>query len=335
MSGTTVGIPRALAYYLYFPRWRTFFTELGVNVVTSKLSNRQMLDNGVREALAEACVPIKLYFGHVLSLKDRVDYLFVPRLYCLNGKNLFCPKFLGLPDMIKHGIDNLPPVLDTMLNNRNKGVITRRLEMTKSFFHLGEKFSKDKVKILKAIYTSLKAENEYCQLLHKGLLPNQALEVLDGATIPDYLGKGSLNFAVLGYPYHLYDDFINVGVFNKLHRLGVNTITTENLSTGVLDRIKHNLPKEMFWTFSDRAYKAALHFFKEGKVDGILYVTAFGCGPDAMVYRMIELEAKKYPHIPFMVLMIDEHSGEAGMSTRLEAFTDMVRRRKELGACLC
>jgi predicted nucleotide-binding protein (sugar kinase/HSP70/actin superfamily) len=34
-----------------------------------------------------------------------------------------------------------------------------------------------------------------------------------------------------------------------------------------------------------------------------------------------------------MTLMIDEQTGEAGMATRLEAFVDMVRRRKEASAC--
>ncbi|SHE41047.1 Predicted nucleotide-binding protein, sugar kinase/HSP70/actin superfamily [Desulforamulus putei DSM 12395] len=330
MSVATVGIPRALAYYIYFPRWRSFLNELGVNVVTSGLSNRQMLDEGVKEALAEACVPIKLYFGHVLSLKDKADYIFVPRLYCLNSKTLYCPKFLGLPDMIKHSLNHLPPIIDTMFNNRYKGFLARRTELAKSFFQLGSKFTNDKLKILKAFYRSLKTEQRYLELLQSGLLPNQAIAVLGGAkNVNIAYPEDSLKFAVLGYPYHLYDDFINVGVLTKLRRLGVQVVTTENLPPGILARQKHPYPKDMFWTFSDRAFRAALHFFREGRVDGIIYVTAFGCGPDAMVYRLIEMESKKYPHIPFMILMIDEHSGEAGISTRLEAFTDMVRRRKK------
>lgn len=331
MSCATVGIPRALAYYLYYPRWRTFFNELGVDVVTSDLSNRQMLDNGVKEALAEACVPIKLYFGHALSLKDKADFIFVPRIYCLNSQTLYCPKFLGLPDMIKHSLSQLPPVIDPMFNNQHKGFIARKTELAKSFIQLGQRFTNNKIRIIKALVNSLKAEKSYFELLQSGLLPNQAMAVLDGAKKPDRVYNNSLNFAVLGYPYHLYDDFINVGVLTKLQRLGVNVITTENLHPGILARQKHHYPKDMFWTFSDRAFKAALHFFQQGQVDGIIYVTAFGCGPDAMVYRTIELESKKYPHIPFTVLMIDEHSGEAGISTRLEAFTDMVRRRKKAG----
>jgi predicted nucleotide-binding protein (sugar kinase/HSP70/actin superfamily) len=44
---------------------------------------------------------------------------------------------------------------------------------------------------------------------------------------------------------------------------------------------------------------------------------------------MIERRLRRSSDIPFIVLTIDEHSGEAGMDTRLEAFIDMIRWRKK------
>jgi len=52
--------------------WKTFFEELGVQVVTSGKTTRQIVDNGVREALADACMPVKVYFGHVMALSDHM-----------------------------------------------------------------------------------------------------------------------------------------------------------------------------------------------------------------------------------------------------------------------
>ena len=72
-----------------------------------------------------------------------------------------------------------------------------------------------------------------------------------------------------------------------------------------------------------------MYFIEKGQIDGMIHVTAFGCGPDSMVDRYIELEIKDKKDIPYMSLMIDEHSAEAGMITRLEAFIDMLRRRRE------
>ena len=43
-----VGIPRALLYYYYYPLWRTFFTELGAEVVLSQPSNKEFWKQGCK-----------------------------------------------------------------------------------------------------------------------------------------------------------------------------------------------------------------------------------------------------------------------------------------------
>ena len=39
-----VGIPRALAYYTYFPVWKAFLEGIGASVVLSRPTTRQILD---------------------------------------------------------------------------------------------------------------------------------------------------------------------------------------------------------------------------------------------------------------------------------------------------
>ena len=52
----------------------------------------------------------------------------------------------------------------------------------------------------------------------------------------------------------------------------------------------------------------------------MIYVMSFGCGIDSFVCDLIERKMRRETDIPFIVLTLDEHSGEAGMNTRLEAF---------------
>ncbi len=47
-----------------------------------------------------------------------------------------------------------------------------------------------------------------------------------------------------------------------------------------------------------------------------------------MMIDVIQRAAKALGRVPLAMLTIDEHTGEAGLVTRLEAFVDMVRRRK-------
>ncbi|TEB15712.1 2-hydroxyglutaryl-CoA dehydratase, D-component [Pelotomaculum sp. FP] len=327
-----VGIPGALLYYLYYPMWRTFFNELGVQVVTSGRTTKSILDQGTREALADACVPVKLFYGHVMDIKDKVDYLYIPRVVCLNRRTVYCPKFLGLPDMIRYSIENVPPIIDVRMDTRQG-----RFAVVKAYLAIGKRLGAPILSVLLAYLKAVGVLHRYNRLLRKGWSPVQAMDFLENQTGgADFDGsvKPSLKFAVLGYPYAIYDSFISVNLIDKLRKYGVRVITAENIHPALLALQKNcNLPKRLFWTFSDRALKAAHFLFNQNKIDGVLHLTAFGCGPDSLLNKLIEMEAKKHSDIPFMTLMIDEQTGEAGMTTRLEAFVDMVRRRKEALAC--
>lgn len=324
-----VGIPSALLYYIYYPMWQVFFNEIGVQAVTSGKTTKDILNNGVREALADACVPVKLFFGHVMELKDRVDYLFIPRVVCLNRKTIYCPKFLGLPDMIRHSVDGLPPIIDVRIDTREG-----HFAVLKAFLEIGKLFQAGKFSVYQAYFKACRSLNRYHKLLRHGFTPQEAINMLFRNGPLPRRAEADLKFAVIGYPYNIYDNFISVNFLDKLRRLGVAVITPENISPFSLERQKNcGLPKRLFWTFSDRALKAAHFLLQRGQVDGMLHLTAFGCGPDSLLNKFVELEAKKHRNIPFMTLMIDEHTGEAGMATRLEAFVDMVRRRKEALAC--
>ena len=103
-----IGIPRALFFYCYYPLWRAFFENLGLEVVLSPETNKAILDDGIRTTLSEACLPVKVFFGHALAIADQVDYLFVPRITRVEPKAYICPKFMGLPDMLRARLQNLP-----------------------------------------------------------------------------------------------------------------------------------------------------------------------------------------------------------------------------------
>jgi len=65
----TVGIPRALMiYYQQFPFWRTFFEEVGFNVILSRESDKSLVTRSLETVTAETCLPVELMHGHILAL---------------------------------------------------------------------------------------------------------------------------------------------------------------------------------------------------------------------------------------------------------------------------
>ncbi len=102
-----IGIPRALLYYQYYPMWRAFFEELGAEVVLSPPTTQAMLSEGSARVIADTCLPVKVFLGHVLSLVEKCDWIFIPAIRSVKKNVYNCSKFLGLPDMTKPSFLNL------------------------------------------------------------------------------------------------------------------------------------------------------------------------------------------------------------------------------------
>ena len=82
--------------------------------------------------------------------------------------------------------------------------------------------------------------------------------------------------------------------------------------------------KDMYWGYGQKILRAAKIIRSHPNLYGI-YITNFGCGPDSFITHFFKqiMEGK-----PFLQLEIDEHSGDAGIITRLEAFLDSIKNAK-------
>lgn len=315
-----IGVPRAFAYYAYYPFIITFFEELGLEVVVSDPTSKEIIDAGVEDAVAEACVPLKLYHGHVKNLMDRVDYVFVPRLVRVNQEATFCPKFLGLPDILVCTVENFDNMLEVRVDIRNSGKKLFRLCRS-----VAQKFNRGFLKTWKAFKKAEESYRNFREEFLKGAIPPLGIGVQDD--------KVDVRLGVVGYPYLLYDPYVSLDIINKLIKMGVYVVTPEMVPEEVKKKYAGKLKKTLFWTFSNSVLRTAFHFLETGMVDGIIHVTAFGCGPDFIVDKIIELEAKER-NVPFLTVTFDEHTGQEGVNTRLEAFIDMLKRKKAKEAIL-
>jgi len=328
---------------MHFPLWKIFFTELGFEFVTSQPTNKLILNNGIKEAVTDACIPIKLFHGHVMALKSKVDYIFIPRMVNIDKEKhiTFCPKFLGLPDMIRASISNLPPILEISLDKKNKG----KLFLYKACRLLGRQLGKPFNKVLKAYLKAVKFQKKFENfLVSKKITPIEAFDYLfkdkNRVNNTKYNRKqtdreinkatsleNNLNIAVVGYPYQIYDSYISADIINFLKKNNVRVWTMEMVPYSILKRYSNRLSKKLFWHFSNKVVWASYHYIDQPYIDGLIHVSAFGCGPDAMVGKLVELECK-YRNFPFLNITVDEHTGDAGIKTRIEAFIDMLRYRR-------
>jgi len=315
-----VGIPRALLYYYYHPQWVTFLRRLGLETILSRETTRGLLEQGLKSTVDEACLPVKLAVGHVLDLRGRADYIFLPRIVSTARKEYICPKFLGLPDMVRHTIDDLPLIIDCSINLYHKGSSPADF-----YFRVGRYFTRNPAKIIMAYQASVTALDKHRSDMQSDGLPAGREHTVNGS------GDGSgITIAVIGHPYVIYDNYISMNMIKRLRKSGVRVLTADCLPETLVREEASRLPKKLFWTINQRMVGAAYHFFSREDVHGLIHVASFGCGPDSITGELIERCARDGSRKPLLSLTIDEHTGEAGMVTRLEAFLDMVRWRRNL-----
>ncbi len=301
-----------------------------MEVVLSSPTNKKILENGVKKAVDDICLPVKLCFGHVMELADKVDYLFVPRLVSVEEDAFTCPKLIGLPDMLRASLDKIPPLLDTCFD------LKAGISPYRSFRELGRKLNRSSRTIRRAFEKAEQRQDEFRKAMQKGLTPSEAMEALKTKNETRLTSAASerktkneeLRIALIGRPYNLYDGYLNMNLMEKLRQLGSSVITAEMLPSSIMEKEASRWRTEIFWTFGRRMVGAAFHFFNGGEVDGVISCIAFECGPDSLLGVLIEDEAERHKDIPYMSLILDEHSDETGVVTRVEAFLDMIRRKK-------
>ncbi|MFL0267766.1 acyl-CoA dehydratase activase-related protein [Candidatus Clostridium radicumherbarum] len=293
-----VGIPQGLMNYKYYPYFEVFFKELGVNVLTSKNTNREIFNEGVKYCTDEACIPIKVFHGHTAYLKNKCDMIFVPRIMQLNKKEYICPKFCGLPEMIKNNINDLPPLITSTIYAYDKKHLLRAAKEAASAI------TRDKEKINKALTSALQIKNIVAE---------------ENKNIYKY------KIGLIGHPYNIYDSFVNMNVVNKLKRLGASVITEDNIAKEFIEMEVKCLFKRPFWAFAKDSFGSSVYLARNKVVDGLIYISSFACGIDSIVLELIKNEIGNFP---LLTIKLDEHTGEAGVDTRLEAFVDMLERRE-------
>ncbi|HEB12983.1 MAG TPA: hypothetical protein ENI11_04855 [Actinobacteria bacterium] len=314
-----IGYPQALLYYKYFPLWETFFSNLGAEVVLSGQTNKKILSLGALEAENELCLPVKVFYGHLLTLADKVDAIFVPRIVSVEKNAFTCPKFMGLPDMARSVEYAMPPIISPTIDV-NQGW----KQYMRTVLELGKEFTSSRVKILSAYREGVKALHAHKRRVLAGAT---SLDVIDKHEVKS--GPTDIKIGIAGHPYNIYDKYISMNVIKRLRQMKIGVETGEMIPERVVERESSTLPKDLFWTYEREVIGTIFHWSRNDLVDGIIYILAFPCGPDSLIQSLMEHELRREEAtVPMMSLVIDEHSAEAGFMTRIEAFTDMIRRKK-------
>lgn len=321
-----IGIPRAMSFYHNYPFYYGFFTDLGIKIVLSDVTTKQTMSKGSSLVVTETCLPIKVYIGHVLNLIEKgVDKIFVPSIQSIAPKIYNCSKIRGLPDLVRNVVKKDFTMIEATLDKseKNQGLYEFLAETVAPFGIT------DMDKIKKASKAGWRTFNNFHIMSKSGMSYKKAMNyALQGKVfIESQTKEFPISIALISHGYNIFDERTSMKVFDKLEAMDVRVYSSLQLSNEQMDDGIKALGQEMYWANEHEMTGAAGHFLKDNKVDGIITITAFGCGPDSLMVERITRKAKRF-NKPLLNLTIDEQTGEAGFITRLEAFVDMLFRKK-------
>ncbi|MDO5548662.1 MAG: acyl-CoA dehydratase activase-related protein [Eubacteriales bacterium] len=307
-SVRTIGIPRALLYHRYGVQWTTFFEQLGLTCVLSPETDRAIMDQGTALSIDESCLSSKIFLGHVAALIGNCDAIFIPRIANYGEYRDMCTKFHALPDLTRHAFhDQAPCILDTEVD------LTHKRPEKPAFLELGLRLGKTKKETLRAYDAACKAqerdEKQRAKALHVTLKKSSGLRIL-----------------LVGHPYVLRDDYLGTQPARILTEMGATVLFADDWSRNDARKACRSFSNMIPWMISRELVGAILSM--KDKVDGIVLLTAFPCGPDSMINEMI---IRRIKDKPILQLTLDAQSGTAGLETRLESFVDILHYKKEGG----
>lgn len=181
------------------------------------------------------------------------------------------------------------------------------------------------------------------------LARQEALAELDAVERDPAREAEVVRIALVGEIYTLLEPFMNLDIERKLGRMGAEVTRDLYLSEWINDHLFAGLmridspakkAKKLAQPYlghfvggHGRESVGSVVYFGRRGYDGLIQLAPFTCMPEIVAETILPTVSQDYD-LPVMTIFFDEQTGEAGFVTRLEAFVDMVRRRKRAGGSL-
>ena len=293
-----------MLYYYDKDLWIEFFKNLGIDVIISPNTNKKIVDSGTKLAPSEACLSLKIYLGHIIELKDKCDYILIPRLYSLKKNEQVCTNFNALYDLVNN-------LFDVNILNYNVDISTKNYQLL-GFLSIGEQLGFSYIKSYKAY--------KYAEKIKR--IKKKKQELLQQKEIEE--NKDKIKILLAGHPYNLYDSLIGKSVIDFLKENNITILYSDKINHELVDEECRKISTDIHWTHNKEIVASTKYY--EDIVDGIILISSFPCGPDSLMNEQISHKIKK---VPLITLIFEDLNNDAGIITRLESFIDILNNLKE------
>jgi len=348
--------------------WSAALKKIGVEPFVPPYTNKKTLSFGTKHSPEAICLPYKLILGNFIEAIDGgTDYVAMissPGICRLGeyGSSIqnalsdmgYDTKYIELE--LYDGIKGMYRFL-SKLSGKNDPILFLRA----IYFFIKTVFVLDDLETALAYYrareiTVGEAEGNFKKAL-KLIMDVDDTKQLKQAKKEALLGisktvidkdREVLHVDITGEIFLVLDYFSNQNIERELGKMGVQTRRSLTVGSFLKDAIIPKIFRKIMGTGEthlQRAFRMAKPYLmrdiggdalecvsdvawacQEGK-DGLIHISPFTCMPEIMTQNIFP-NMREDCNIPILSLIMDEQTGKAGYITRLEAFVDLMRRRK-------
>ncbi|MCI9433933.1 MAG: hypothetical protein HFI86_01475 [Bacilli bacterium] len=301
MDKIKIGIPRALHYYYLGNLWKNYFENINCEVIVSPPTNRDIINNGIKYANDEMCLALKIYLGHIAYLKDKCDYILVPRIDKYDVNNQTCTNFLAIYDIVNN-------LFNCKLLNYNIDVKNKENDFV-GLVEIGQVFGLSTSQAIRAYNKALDSADK---IKSKDIIINtKKLESHD------------LKVLLVSHPYVIYDQYFGMPIIKMLKNFNVEIIYSDKFDDKRTNSLASKISNTLYWKFS-RDELGSIELVKK-LVDGVIFISSFPCGPDSLANEL----AMRRIDLPYLNIIIDDIDALTGIETRIESFVDILNAKKQ------
>lgn len=346
---------------------KAMLDNLGLNYVIPPFNNKRALELGTKHVPEMACLPLKINIGNFIQayeqgadtilmaggcgpcrfgyycemyreiLKDAGYTMDVITLELSNGN------YKELLQKVRRLSGTAGP-LRLLSVARRTAILARQVDRLEkqTFITRAREMVQGKTD---GIYDEFRA----MALKVKGI---NAMADLVGITF-EQLGKVEadkefkpLKVGIVGEIYTTIEQFASFELQEKLGKMGVEIDRRVTLSDWIGEHIVKkalHLPRDMMYAEAAKPYLGAMigghaqetvgHtvMYAASGYDGVIQIFPLSCMPEIVAESLLSTVERDLG-IPVLTLIIDEMTGEAGYMTRVEAFIDLLYKRREQSA---
>lgn len=344
---------------------KALFESLRIDYVLAESSSKRTLELGSKYSPEEICLPYKIMVGNYIEAMEKGADTFIITGSCGPCRyGEYCELQINVLKKLKPDINLI--VIDSP-GDIGTDEFMRRIKMISSESPLStrEKIKAvitafNTIKSMDEIEKKLRLKAGY-EVKHgecKRTLyecKRKLMETQDAESMASILkeykkisdnikvdnNRSAIKVAIIGEIYTIIEPFSNLFIEDKLMDYGVSTTRTLYPSWWVKNTLMSGLKLQSIdIRVASREYLPhyigghgrecigeAVLAHKHG-CDGAIQVFPFGCMPE-IVSKSILPTISRDKDFPIMTLIVDELTGEAGYITRIEAFIDLLERRKK------